>query len=96
MLRILVAAMFAGGLLSVPAFAEEDLTPKKSVEVDPNSIDRDGKRICGFELMTDSEKGGYRAMMHANKALADRDAIRVEHCNVMKKRAAERGVELKE
>ena len=96
MLRTLVAAMLLGGIMSLPAIAEEEVTAKKSTEVDPNSIDRDGKRICGFELMTDSEKGGYRAMMHANKALADRDAIRIEHCNAMQKRAKERGVELKQ
>jgi len=82
------------------AWAEEDnvavakATASKSV--DPATIDRDGKRICGYELMTDSERGGHRSMLHSTKSIADRDAIRDDLCTRMQKRAQEKGVKLEQ
>lgn len=76
------------------AFAEEpnaNANPA-ATQTDPARIDRDGQKICGFDLMSESEKGGYRNMMHQTKSREDRDSIRVDHCARMKIRAKERGV----
>ena len=89
-LRALLAlALCAATFVS---FAEEPNANAAPVsnQVDPVRIDRDGQTICGFDLMSDSERGGYRNMMHQTKAREDRDAIRVDHCARMKIRAKER------
>jgi hypothetical protein len=84
--------------LSLLASAEEpnanSAAPTR--QVDPAQIDRDGKRICGFSLMSDSERGGYKNIMHKTKELADRDEIRVDHCSRMRARAKDRGVPVEE
>jgi hypothetical protein len=59
-----------------------------AAQADP-TIDVDGQKICGYDLMNDSEKAGYRNVMHKTKVRADRDEIRMYHCENMKKRAAE-------
>ncbi len=92
-----VGAVLVSGLLAMPASAEEP-APSASSSTQPTAapLDRDGKRICGYELMNDSERGGHRSMLHATKALEDRDAIRADLCARMKKRAEERGVKMQE
>jgi len=72
--------------------ADSAITPHGN----PEQFDRDGKHICGYSVMTDPERGGYRSIMHNTKDPADRDAIREENCKVMRKRAQEKGVPLDE
>jgi hypothetical protein len=82
-------------LCSFGAYAADPpaaVTPQSN----PEQFDRDGKHICGYSLMTESERGGYKSMMHNTKELADRDNIRAEYCNSMRKRAQEKGVPLDE
>ncbi len=67
-----------------------------SSQSDPKQLDRDGKHICGYNLMSDSERAGMKSMMHNTKELADRDTIRMENCKAMRKRAQEKGVALDE
>ena len=87
-------AVFSAALLMSLSVPAEDPTPAAGTPAsDAARIDRDGKRICGFTLMSDTERGGYRNMMHQTKALEDRDAIRADHCARMRARAKERGVE---
>jgi hypothetical protein len=76
------------GLLATIATAEEP-TATQSEQTDP-TIDRDGQRICGWDLMNDSERAGYRNIMHKTPVRADRDEIRMYHCENMKKRAQEK------
>ena len=90
-----VVTVFAALLLafgSAANWAEEPNIKNVDTPTDPARIDRDGKKICGYDLMNDSERAGYRNMMHQTKALADRDEIRVDHCARMRTRAKERGV----
>ncbi len=90
-----VTMLGTAAMLSAQA-ADAVATTSTATQPDPAQVDRDGKRICGYELMSESERGGHRAMLHMAKAMEDRDAIRTEQCKVMHKRAQERGVELKE
>ena len=62
----------------------------------PEEIDRDGKHIVGYDLMTESERAGYRSTLFFMKTLPERDAFRAQHLDAMKKRAKERGVTVKE
>ena len=80
------------GLSAGLALAADPVTPQSN----PEQFDRDGKHICGYSVMTESERGGYRSMMHNTKELADRDTIRAENCKAMRKRAQEKGVPLDE
>ena len=83
--------------MALPVYAEEpNPTTPVTPQSNPEQFDRDGKHICGFNLMNDSERGGHRSMLHSTKALEDRDAIRKDLCERMKKRAQERGVRLDE
>ena len=95
---LLVGALASLGLGI--AFAETPPATQATAQADaqahPELYDRDGKRICGYELMSDSERAGHKSQLHATKAVEDRDAIRVELCKSMKKRAQERGVKLQE
>ena len=84
-----------GAAISVQA-ADAPASTSVATQNDPAQIDRDGKHICGYELMSDSERAGHRSMLHATKALEDRDVIRADLCARMKKRAAEKGVPFKE
>lgn len=92
-----ISALLALSLCSV-ATAEEPTKPttQPKEQADAARIDRDGKRICGYDLMTESERGGYRNLMHKANVLADRDEIRADHCARMKARAQERGVPFEE
>jgi hypothetical protein len=91
-------AVIAVGAFSAAAMAEEPNANAAAIQkmTDPARIDRDGQRICGFDLMSDSEKGGYRNMMHQTKSLDDRNSIRADHCARMKLRAKERGATAEE
>jgi hypothetical protein len=81
--------LFAG--LGV-AFAADPPASAVTPENHPEQFDRDGKHICGWSVMTESERGGYKSMMHNTKELADRDNIRAEYCKTMRKRAQDKGV----
>jgi hypothetical protein len=95
----LPSALFALalGAMSIATMAEEPnmatSSAKQTAEV---QIDRDGKQVCGWNLMSESERGGYKNIMHQSKELADRDAIRADHCARMRARAKERGVPAEE
>ena len=78
------------GSLATIASAEEP-TAAPTMQADP-TIDRDGQRICGWDLMNDSERAGYRNIMHKTADRADRDEIRAAHCAAMKKRAEAKDV----
>jgi hypothetical protein len=91
-----VSMAVLASVLGLPARAEEERVQPTVSQPDPAQLDRDGKRICGYHLMTDSERGGHRAMLHATKSLADRDAVRAEHCKAMRARAEQRGEQLKD
>jgi hypothetical protein len=78
-----VSTAAMSSLTSIAAAAEP-----AAAQTDP-TIDQDGQKICGYDLMNDSEKAGYRNIMHKTKVRADRDEIRMYHCQNMQKRAAE-------
>jgi hypothetical protein len=83
------------GFSMAMSFAEEptaNAAKGTAATSEPAPTDRDGKPICGWNLMNDSERGGYKNIMHQTKAIEDRDSIRVDHCAKMKARAKERGV----
>ena len=95
--RHALGAALLAGLIVLPSYAEEPVaTPTAAPQNNAAQLDRDGKRICGYELMTDSERAGHRSMLHATKSLEDRDAIRADQCKRMQQRAAEKGVKLQE
>jgi len=85
-----VAALLFGSLNL--SFAADPVTPQSN----PEQFDRDGKHICGWSVMTESERAGFKSMLHNNNELADRDSIRSESCKAMRKRAQEKGVPLDE
>lgn len=94
-----VLTLTAAALAFTPSIhAEEkfDATKQVSVAERKPEVDRDGKVIYGYKLMTDTELGGYRSQLFFIKSLEDRDAVRAEHRKAMDKRAAERGVKIDE
>jgi hypothetical protein len=76
------------------AFAAD--APPATAQIPPEQLDRDGKRIVGYELMTESERAGYRSTLFFMKTLPERDAFRAQHLESMKKRAKEKGVTLQQ
>jgi len=50
--------------------------------------------IFGSQLMTNAERTAYRTKMRALKTIAEKDAFRLEHHELMKVRAAEKGITL--
>ena len=50
--------------------------------------------IYGYQLMTPQERTEYRSKMRSLKTQAERDALRAEHHEQMRKRAAEKGITL--
>jgi hypothetical protein len=91
-----VAIFLAFGLCSFVAAAEEPNPTSGASQSESQQIDRDGKKICGWDVMNDSERAGYRNIMHKTNALEDRDAIRADHCSRMRAREKERGVPVEE
>ena len=51
-------------------------------------------QIYGSQLMTDAERTAYQTKMRTLKTTAEKDAFRTEHHELMKVRAAEKGVTL--
>lgn len=99
------AAVCAGTVLltlaTAPARAEEpaaSLTAPSAPAAteNPRALDREGKRIVGFELMSETEVAGYRSLLFSIRDPAAREQARAEHRKAMEKRAAERGVKLQE
>jgi hypothetical protein len=86
------------GFLSTVALGEEPSVNASAAPqtTDAVQIDRDGKQVCGWNLMNDSERGGYKNIMHQTKDLMLRDEIRADHCARMRARAKERGVPAEE
>lgn len=56
--------------------------------------EQDQERIYGSQMMTPEERDAYRARLRAAKTAEERERIRKEHHELMKKRAQERGVTL--
>lgn len=52
------------------------------------------RQIYGWQLMTPEERDAYRAQMRGTHTQQERDALRMQHHEEMRKRAAERGVTL--
>ena len=50
--------------------------------------------IYGSQLMTDTERVAYQTKMRTLKTTAEKDAFRTEHHELMKVRAAEKGLTL--
>jgi len=97
-----MAAAIAAGLLmtlSVPAVhaQSKDSEPADTASRnDPARIDRDGKYICGWDLMSESERAGHKSQLYFTKDPAARDTIRDAHCKNMRARAETKGVKLDE
>jgi hypothetical protein len=87
-----VGATAALVIASSVALADGPVTQKSN----PEQFDIDGKHICGWSVMTESERAGFKSLMHNNKEMADRELIRTENCKAMKKRAQDKGVPLDE
>lgn len=99
------ATLLSGALLftlSLSSIRAEEPFPAPTTATTPNPtdnprmFDRDGKRIVGFELMSETEISGLRSLLFSIKDPALRDQAREEHRKAMEKRAAERGVKLLE
>lgn len=56
--------------------------------------DQDQERIYGSQMMTPEERNAYRARLQAAATAEERERIRTEHHELMKKRAKERGMTL--
>ena len=90
------AATILGAALPTLAQQPPAAAAAPAAQDDPARMDRDGKKICGYDLMTESERSGYKSTMYFTKDIKDRDTIRAESCVRMKKRAAEKGVKIDE
>lgn len=51
-------------------------------------------QVYGSQLMKDAERTAYQSKMRSMKTTAERDTFRMEHHELMKVRAAEKGVTL--
>src|SRR5262245_2157881 len=99
--RILVPALLSALFMLAPfvAGAAEEARPAADATAKPfppEEIDRDGKHIAGYALMTESERAGYRSTLHFLKTLPERDAFRKQHYESMAKRAKAKNVPLGE
>lgn len=96
--RVLHAAIPAVMLVGSVATAEEPNVTASvtSPAADPRALDREGKPIYGFELMSETEVSGLKSLLFSIKDPVARDAARAEHRKAMDKRAAERGVTIKQ
>ncbi|SFN21687.1 hypothetical protein [Dokdonella immobilis] len=56
----------------------------------------DANQVYGWQLMTPEERDAFRQQMRSMKTDQEREALRLQHHEQMKKRAAERGVTLPE
>jgi hypothetical protein len=90
---IVAVCVALSALAEEPTPAAAAITP---AALDPQRLDRDGQPIYGFELMTESEVSGLRSMLFSIKDPKTRDEARAAHRKAMDKRAAERGVTIKE
>ncbi|MFA5371013.1 MAG: hypothetical protein WC053_01150 [Sideroxydans sp.] len=77
-------------VLAGPLFAADQVRDQKQDQMQA----QDQERIYGSQLMTQEERNAYRAKMQAAKTVEERERIRNEHHELMKKRAKERGVTL--
>lgn len=90
-------AVFASALLL--AFAASAEEPKKEPGAAPAQAEAAKPAqecVQAWELMTEAEFAEHRGRMQAAKTREERDRIRAEHHAQMTKRAAERGVTLRE
>lgn len=99
--RLSVAACVGTLLLTLATASVRAEEPAKSPTAttpaaNPQMLDREGKRIIGFELMSETEIAGYRSLLFSIRDPAAREQARAEHRKAMEKRAAERGVKLQE
>lgn len=85
-------SVLAGALAvwAVPLFAADQVREQKQDQTQA----QDQERIYGSQMMTQNERNAYRAKMQAAKTVEEREQIRNEHHEFMKKRAQERGVTL--
>ena len=85
--RLLISLICSMSIATMSLLATNTFAAEPAAEQADPTIDIDGQKICGWDLMNDSEKAGYRNIMHKTKVRADRDEIRRYHCLDMKKRA---------
>jgi hypothetical protein len=93
---LMAMVMVAPGVTALAADQTAAPAAAAATKPPPEEMDRDGKHIVGYDLMTESERAGYRSTLFFMKTLPERDAFRAQHLDSMKKRAKERGVTLKE
>ena len=65
-----------------------------SVSVQAQDLATTQAQVYGSQLMTDAERTAYQTKMRTLKTTAEKDAFRTEHHELMKVRAAEKGVTL--
>lgn len=85
-----------GVLLAVSAVQAEEPTNVATQTAAAAPLDREGKPIYGYELMTESEISGLTSLLFSIKDPAAREEARAAHHKAMDKRAAERGVKIKQ
>jgi hypothetical protein len=96
LVHVLMSALAASAALTMGVAVAEETAAAAAKQYPPEEVDRDGKHIVGYSLMTESERAGYKSTLHFMKALADRDDFRKTHRASMAKRAKEKGVPLEE
>jgi hypothetical protein len=81
-----------------PAQKGQGLQQQDRLRDPSQNLDRDGTKdqVYGYQLMTEDERIAYRNKMRSLGTQQERDAFRLEHHQLMRQRAAERGVELPE
>ena len=81
------AVLFCSLLLTSPfALSASQAQEQERVEAQKQ------EHIYGSQMMTEQERNEYRARMQAAKTNEEREQIRMEHHELMKKRAAEQGL----
>ncbi len=85
--QFLAIFLAAGLFASSGAVFSQDGAAAKKAEATP---------VFGSQLMTQQERGDYRAKMLNAKTPEEREAVRAEHHKAMVERAKERGVTLPE
>jgi len=71
---------------------KEQAQQQKRAQKEPQG--QQEEHVYGSELMTPQERAEHRAKMQAAKTSEERERIRKEHHELMKKRAEERGMKL--
>ena len=91
---VIALSMQTGFAWTADATEKFALTATAPTVVGENDQLEDQKQIYGVQLMTQQERAAFRAKMSAAKTLKEREQIRNENHQVMKKRAESQGLTL--